>query len=242
MQNIYEIFENYINSYDRNNEGVILKYNHSLRVSDYSKKIAESLDFLEDDIFLSEKCGLLHDIARFKQITEYKTFTDHKSFDHGDEGYAILKNNNYINEYEENSYNKKLIMATVKNHNKLQIESNLDDKIKLFCKIVRDADKIDILLTQSLYEISDNYNISDNIYKSFKNHEMVKNKDVLSEDDEILRQVAFIFDLEFKESFRIIKKSNILNKIFSYLKTKSKSNYLDKIEIIINDYMIEKLK
>ena len=152
-------------------------------------------------------------------------------------GDVILKENNYINEYETSYDNQKLIIATVRNHNKLEIERNLDDKTELFCKIVRDADKIDILLTQSLYEISDNYNISDNIYKSFKNHEMVKNKDVLSEDDEILRQVAFIFDLEFKESFRIIKKSNILNKIFSYIKSNSNSKYIEEIEKIVFEYI-----
>lgn len=38
MQKIYKTFDRYVNNYDKNNDGVIMKYNHSLRVAKISKK------------------------------------------------------------------------------------------------------------------------------------------------------------------------------------------------------------
>ena len=237
MIDIYEKFKSYVSNYNYNNPEVVMKYNHSMRVANHSKKIAESLNFNKEDLELIEKCGLLHDIARFKQIIEFNTFTDHISFDHGDMGEIILKANDYISEYETNKEKQNLILATIKNHNKLEIEDGLDEKTLLFCKIIRDADKIDILLTQGLYKIDGDNIISDAIYKSFKNHVMVKNEYIVSKVDSLLRQVAFIFDLEFKESFKILKEKETFSEIFEYLRKNSNSKYIDEIEYIVNEYI-----
>ena len=241
MKDIYKEFEKYIDNYDRNNEKIILKYNHSLSVVNIAKKIALSLNFNKEDLDLVEKCSLLHDIARFKQAKEYDTFEDSLSFDHGDIGVEILKNDSYISKYEEDLEKQEIILKTVKNHNKFKIEENLDEKINLFCKIIRDADKVDILLNQGVYKIFSDYNISDDIYNSFKENKMVNNKYVLNSADNMLRQIAFIFDLEFKESFKILDESNVINKIISYIKNNSNTKYIDDIEDIVDNYINNQL-
>lgn len=92
----------------------------------------------------AQLCGLFHDIGRFEQYRKYQTYSDIHSTDHGDLGVSILKEHfNSIENYD-------LILFTTKNHNKLIIEETEDSKKLLFTKIVRDADKLDIMKEQGL--------------------------------------------------------------------------------------------
>ena len=237
MKDIFESFDEYTKNYDFNIKGVNMKYHHTLRVADIAKKIAKSINLNEEDTELAVKCALLHDIARFKQTTEYNTFEDNISFDHGDMGETILRKNNYISTYEEDKYKQELIITTVRNHNKFKIEDNLDEKVVLFCKIVRDADKVDILNNQSLYKIDGICDINENIYNSIKKHELVNNKDVSNKVENDLRQIGFLFDLEFSESYKIINENNIVNNTFELLKKHTNSKYITEIEDIVTDYI-----
>ena len=239
---IFREFDKYTSNYDFNISGVDMKYHHTLRVVDIAKKIANSLSLNEEDTKLAMKCALLHDIARFKQVTEYNTFEDSLSFDHGDIGETILRENNYISKYEEDKDKQELILTTVRNHNKFKIEDNLDEKTILFCKIVRDADKVDILNHQSIFNIDGICDIDENVYKAFKNHELVNNKYVTNKVENGLRQMAFMFDIEFSESFKIINENNIIDDTFANLKKHTKSNYIDEIEKIVKEYVMGKIK
>ena len=58
-----------------------------------------------------------------------------------------LQDDNYnyvIFEITDNIYLQEVILKAVKNHNKFEIENNLNDKELLFTKMIRDTDKIDI--------------------------------------------------------------------------------------------------
>ena len=123
----------------------ILKVNHTMRVMELCGLIAESLKLSKEDIELAKTCGLVHDIARFEQWKRYQTFADIESIDHGDFGVEILKENDFIRKFNKDEKLDNLILKTVKNHNKYKLEENLSEREKLFCNIVRDADKIDIL-------------------------------------------------------------------------------------------------
>ena len=138
-------FLNYVANYDANNSHIKRKIDHSLRVMQISKKIAENLELSQEEINISTLIGLLHDIGRFEQMKVYKTFNDEKSIDHGDLGVEILQKNNYIRKYIEEDKYDKIIYTAIRNHNKFQIEEGLKEKESLFSKIIRDADKLDIL-------------------------------------------------------------------------------------------------
>ena len=91
-----EEFETFVNHYDLSVPAIERKYKHSLRVMKFAIDIAKSLNLTEDEIILAAKAGLLHDIGRFEQWTQYCTYNDLKSIDHADLGVEILKKNNYI--------------------------------------------------------------------------------------------------------------------------------------------------
>ena len=237
MDNAYKEFENYVSNYDHDIDGVNNKHHHTFRVVDITKRILGTLDVSKSDEELALKCSLLHDIARFKQITEYGTFIDSLSFDHGNMGEKILLENNYISKYEEDKTKQNIILAAVRNHNKFKIEDGLDEKTTFFCKIVRDADKIDIIRKQGLFSLENDSKMNEKICESLLNNKMVENDDVKSKADNALRQLGFVFDLNFTESYRIIKEEKIVEGIIDNLKKYNDSDYIDQIKKVIIDYI-----
>ena len=136
-------FLKYTEKYDLEDENIQRKKEHSLRVMNISETIARKLNLSEEEIQLSTLIGLLHDIARFEQYKRYQTFKDSNSFDHGN--YALKILNRDIRKYIEQDDYDEIIRKAIKNHNKFIIEDELTKKEELFAKIIRDADKIDIL-------------------------------------------------------------------------------------------------
>ena len=87
-----------------------------------STEIAIRENFTEEEVKIATLIGLLHDIARFKQYTEYQTFKDSISIDHGDVGIEILEENNYLRQFIKNDKYDDIIKLAIKNHNKFAIE------------------------------------------------------------------------------------------------------------------------
>ena len=102
-----EEFKKYAHNFDMSIGFINRKYNHTFRVVDRADKITEDVTDLKLKR-LSLIGALLHDISRFKQWTDYNTFEDAKSFDHGDMGYEILINDDYINNYVQDEYEKRV--------------------------------------------------------------------------------------------------------------------------------------
>ena len=245
-----EAFIKYTENYDLKIKAIERKQKHSLRVMELSTKIATELKLSQDEINLATLIGLLHDIARFEQYTQYKTYRDVDSFDHGDYGVKIL--NKDIRNYIDTDEYDKIIKCAVKNHNKYKIENDLNEKEELFCKIVRDADKLDIL-----YEILEIFwkedkdkpnveysKIPDEVMEQILNREPVRRKK--GDDDlvKLLCTVAFVFDINFDTSLTIIEQENYINRILNSFEFKDE-NTKKQIELIkekINNYIDERLK
>ena len=67
-----EEFEKYTSNYDMDDVNIKLKYDHSYRVMNLSRKYATLLGFSNKDVELAALIGLLHDIGRFEQLRVYK--------------------------------------------------------------------------------------------------------------------------------------------------------------------------
>ena len=95
-------FKIYTDKYTYLGDPVILKVDHTFRVVKLCAEIAKSLNLSDEDIALAKLCGLLHDIGRFEQYRIYHTYKDKDSIDHGDLGYEILTDDNYIEKFQYN--------------------------------------------------------------------------------------------------------------------------------------------
>ena len=240
-------FLKYSENYDLTKEPIKAKQTHSLRVMEIAKQIAQGIGLSKEEVELATLIGLLHDIARFEQFTQYGTYKDMLSFDHGDIGAEILSSD--IRKYIDTNQYDEIIIKAVKNHNKFQIEEGLNEKEELFAKIVRDADKIDILYQGVIrfwkgreQEVNESV-ISQDVIKQIQNCSQTKRKLQETPIDNIMRVVAFIFDLNFKSSFKILKEEDYINRMLNRyeLKDKYTRESVEKIRKVANNYINEKL-
>ncbi|MDD3453610.1 MAG: HD domain-containing protein [Bacilli bacterium] len=236
-----KIFNNYFKNFDIKNKNILSKFHHTYRVMDFANEIASSLNLSKQEVLIAQLCGLLHDIARFKQVAEYNTFIDHDSFDHGDMSYEILKENDFIKQFTDNEEIINIVLKAVKNHNKKQVESNLSEKELLFANITRDADKLDIMREQCNMITDHKLVLKDIILKDIYNYELTKNIDSITNVDCILRCIAFIFDLNFKYSFDFLKENKIIDKKIKLLQANIYDKRLDELEIFVNKYIERRL-
>lgn len=213
MKDIMAIFNEYAKKFDLTIDPIMRKFHHSYRVYEYGKDIAKSLNLDEHDIYIISIACLFHDVSRFLQWTLYETYEDARSFDHGDKSYEILKEE-LIDKMNLNDEDKNIVLKAVKIHNKYQIEGELTDKELVACKIVRDADKIDIMKEQGI--ITKEGKVKKEIVDTLMQHKMVPNSMTLggNEIDATLRLLAFAFDVNYKYSYQLILDNKIIeNKI-----------------------------
>ena len=240
-----QALKNYIEKYDFSNPRIKLKATHIYRVADVAKQIATELNLSKEQKDLAELTGLLHDIGRFEQLRIYDTFKDSESINHAELGVKVLKENNFIKEFcnDENYYD--IIYTAILNHNKYKIEDGLDEETLLQSKIIRDADKIDILnllvfeTFETLYkkkEIIDEPITEKNLNAILKGNQ-IERKDQKTNMDDWASNIGYVYDINFKPSFRILKERDYINKIIDRTKTLE----MEKIRSYVNKYIDEKI-
>lgn len=143
-------FDDYVSAYGEDSR-VSLKYGHTMRVASLSAKIAVSMDMPAEDVELAWLCGLLHDIGRFEQIRRFGTFNDSLSVNHAQLGVDVLRGDvegladGRLDRFLASRGDDELVMKVVGLHSGLYLPAGLDARTRLFCEIVRDADKVDIV-------------------------------------------------------------------------------------------------
>ncbi len=235
MDENYDAFDDYAMTFDMNEDMIKYKYNHSYRVVHQAEEICRSINTDNVERDLASLIALLHDIARFRQWTNYKTFDDFKSFDHGDEGVKILFDEGMIKNFIVDKDDIEVLKKAIRNHNKLSIEDGLNDRELLHAKIIRDADKIDILYafsTNRLLEIEeDDSEISENVRESFHSHNLVLKKDVKTINDKLIMLLSLIYDLNYDYSKERIYNEKYIDKLYEHIKNKKMfKEYFDELK------------
>ena len=140
-------FLDFVREYERggpeDRARIELKREHSLRVLDNAREIAR--DVPGDEVF-RQHCllaALYHDLGRFPQYDRYKTFRDADSENHAALGARWLARRGLIDDLEPRS--RRVIRGAVILHNRLQLPAFLPPAVLQAAKVVRDADKLDIM-------------------------------------------------------------------------------------------------
>ena len=235
-------FNKYVSKYNIEDSKIKLKINHIMRVADNSKIIAKSLNLNEEEIKLAELIGLLHDIGRFEQIKRYNTFKDSISINHGKFGADILFKEGLIRKFITFDKYDNIIEKSIINHNKTNIEENLTEKELLFSKIVRDADKLDILYILTIGDVKTVWEtenmedeiISEEIYKEFLINKKINYSKIKSSADLLVCHFAYTYDINFKKTCEIIRNEKYIEKMyqrfnFKDLNTKNKIDEIYKL-------------
>ena len=206
-------FLDYVSQFDLEDERIRLKIEHSFHVVDVMEYLVKSLRLSAYECRVAYAIALFHDIGRFLQIERYHTFIDADSVDHALLGCQIIRENHFFDEEEE------LIVCAIRNHNKLKVESGLDNLHLRMCYLIRDADKCDIFRVFAMQEypvlfgfdqsVIENSLVSDAIKHCLMHHCCVRKEDRQPGIDFCLTFLGFFYDLNFDVSIEYLMKDRL---------------------------------
>jgi len=140
-------FDRFVESFPAETEedksNILLKKEHSLRVLEETRAITASLDLEKDLAFTIHLAALLHDLGRFPQYARYKCYRDSMSENHARLGVKTLGRTGLLKGLPAKA--RKMIVGAVFCHNLAALPSGLSHETELAARVVRDADKLDIL-------------------------------------------------------------------------------------------------
>lgn len=215
---------------------------HTHKVRTNARIIAESLSMKAAEIQLSETIALLHDIGRFPQMINYKTFDDNLSEDHSILAIKEIKTCQLLDKLTQRE--AEIIEYAVFNHNKKRIDDSLDSEQIIMAKLIRDADKIDIYRVVShhheksgkseksnkiVLDLPKNGDISMSVYQDIVERKIVERKNVKSSEDHIALQAAWVFDINFPISLKLIKNQPYIKELIDLLPETEKGKEIRKI-------------
>ena len=250
-KNVINAFAEYVRNYDPSDEKIKLKIDHTYRVAGLCQRIAESLGLSEPDVDIAWLLGMLHDIGRFEQIRCFGTFNDVQSVDHAEFGADLLFKEGLIRKFAEGYYeecelarsgneeaeqiiknnehhNKDtgLLEMAIRQHNKYRVKEDLTERQRMFCDILRDADKVDIFKVNAdipmeiIYDVTTeelkNGVITKEVLESFYKKETVLKSVRRSAVDHIVGHISLLFELVYKESYRQAKEQGYVYKLLDF--------------------------
>lgn len=250
-KNVINAFAEYVRNYDPSDEKIKLKIDHTYRVAGLCQRIAESLGLSEPDVDIAWLLGMLHDIGRFEQIRRFGTFNDAQSVDHAEFGADLLFKEGLIRKFAEGYYeecelaepenqedeqiiknnehhNKDtgLLEMAIRQHNKYRVKEDLTERQRMFCDILRDADKVDIFKVNAdipmeiIYDVTTeelkNGIITKEVLESFYKKETVLKSVRRSAVDHIVGYISLLFELVYKESYRQAREQGYVYKLLDF--------------------------
>lgn len=250
-KNVINAFAEYVRNYDPSDEKIKLKIDHTYRVAGLCQRIAESLGLSEPDVDIAWLLGMLHDIGRFEQIRRFGTFNDAQSVDHAEFGADMLFKEGLIRKFAEGYYeecelarsgneeaeqiiknnehhNKDtgLLEMAIRQHNKYRVKEDLTERQRMFCDILRDADKVDIFKVNAdipmeiIYDVTTeelkNGVITKEVLESFYKKETVLKSVRRSAVDHIVGYISLLFELVYKESYRQAREQGYVYKLLDF--------------------------
>lgn len=222
---ILACFNNYVSIYDPEDSKIKLKIEHTFHVSDLSERIACAVGA---DPELAWLIGILHDIGRFEQIRRYNTFSDALSVDHAALGADILFRGGLIVKFSSDLTNDqcRVIEMAVRNHSTLSLPGGLTQEEKLYCNIIRDADKLDGFRVNCETPLEDIYNVSahdlrtssvsSDVKECFNRKTTVPRQLRSSPIDNLVSILCWTFELIYPISIKLAKEQGYVNRLLEY--------------------------
>ena len=245
-----DVFEEYLDGYDRDAEKIKLKIIHTYGVVKSAREIGHRMHLNEEDQQLAELIALLHDIGRFEQLRLFDSFSP-DTMDHAAYGVQVLfeGENPMISKFIEDRSYDEIIHTAIARHSDFKLEGIQDERTLFHAKMIRDADKLDncrVKLVDSVeamigvpQEHAGEGKISPKVWESCLKKEAVLSQDRVTSVDYWVSYVAQYYDLNFKETWQIMKEENYISRIINRLDYKDKDTR-EKMEILdqqMNDHM-----
>ena len=243
---VMKVFEQYVKNFDMNNNNVKMKYFHSLKVMEISSDIATTIGlFNEEEIAVIEIISLFHEIANFSTIDSSKQGGE------GLEDYALKSAELLFNEgilrniTDDTSYDE-VIKLAIYAQDKNGLPSNINPKDAAFCKILKDAHRLDsfrMILNYPIIDTRLSEFPSSMVYDTFKKFNVIDKKLSENNSDEVLVVLSEVFNLNYRYSYAIMQRNAYVDKIISTLTFEDKKvhSFFFQIGKVLNMYINRKI-
>jgi hypothetical protein len=222
----YSEYSNSFHTHDKEDwKNLSLKIEHTDHVCEHIAGIARDLTLSNREVMLAETIALFHDLGRFRQYSKYKTFQDRKSRNHGLLGVTTLLENSVLHDLPDKE--QSLILQSIKFHNAYAIPNIFNDYSKLFLKMIRDSDKLDIFrvftkyyegpaeerASETAFGLPDADDYSKIIITCMNNRQSVPYRHLRNENDFKLLKLSWIYGLHFNYSLKLVQENDYVNRI-----------------------------
>ena len=221
-----EAFAGYAARYNPPDPKHQLKIDHTYRVAPLGDRIAASLGLPPEERDLAWLCGLLHDVGRFEQLRRYGTFNDAESIDHAAMSARVLFEEGRVRDYLDDPSRDELLRTAVAWHSAYRLPAELDSRTRMFCQILRDADKVDILRVNVEVPMEEIYNVSTEalrqspvtpeVLQAFYGHHCVLRSLKRFPADNAVGHASLVFELCYPESLRAVSEQGWLWKLLDF--------------------------
>lgn len=210
-------------------EPLALKAQHCRRVAVEAREMSSELHWPAHEQDLAQAAGLLHDIGRFSQFAEFGTFSDDASVDHGERGAVVLQKAGWLADWD--SADLSAILTAVRYHNRLRVPTTVRGEALALLRLVRDADKLDILrivldaierdgfreLPSMLPHVRLEGPVSPQVIDDVSRGTCASLGSVQSLADFLLLQLAWVYDLNYPSAFRRFHARHFVPRIMSHV-------------------------
>lgn len=242
---IMKIFEQYVRKYDMNNINIKARYFHSLKVMEIAKDLAQGLGiFSEEEIAVCELIGLFHEIGNFSKTPNYHI--DEDDDDTYEKTINILFNKKLIREISKETKYDDIIKLALYAYDKNGFPSDIDDKTKHICAIIKDAHNLDSFRLFVNYPYVDtriNSYPNNLVYEDFKKFKTISSKMSENSSDSVLVVLSNMYSFNYKYSYYLLKQNNYIAKMFDSLTFENKEieNFFKQLMIVLNNYIDKRI-
>lgn len=215
---LYNWFHQYSQSFYSSDpevsRGIRLKEEHSLQVAANSLALAKHLGTDERESKLAEAAGLMHDVARYTQWTQFQSFNDVATqYDHGTAGADILQAANILTTCFSCSEQDTILFSII-HHNKLTIPNAEPQKMRL-AAIIRDADKLDIF--RVLPPVIADHDYSPTLLRLLGERHPLPYAEAKKPADRRLLRLGWLYDVNFDWTLQQLVAKGYVNDILASL-------------------------
>jgi len=214
-------FDRYVRTFDDIDEegyrNILLKVEHTRKVCENMALLAAGEGLTEEEARIAAAVALLHDVGRFPQFRRWRTFRDSNSDNHARLGIEVIREQGILDGISDDE--RLLIEEAVRFHNLLALPLRFKSPTALFIRLIRDADKLDIWrvfleyfrqpleLRPSAVTLGfpDSPGVTPACVSELAAGRVIRLDDVRVLNDFKLLQISWVYDLNFRSSYRLLK-------------------------------------
>lgn len=234
------------------NANLKLKEEHSRRTCEEMLYLAGELDLADNQKRIAEVIALFHDIGRFEQFIRYRTYNDGRSVNHCLLGLDVLRETKVLEAVERKE--RELIEKAIEYHGLRELPRNLDGECLLFSKLIRDADKLDVLYVVTEYyrqyrdnpqefmlemEFPDEQGYSAEVVEKILRGRQIDYGELRTLNDAKLLQLGWVYDVNFTVVLKRIKQRRFLEMLIDFL---PETRDIERVKGKIFEYVDSKTK